>query len=568
MQRSSPPSGWYAALVFALGLIVALPGLARQVVPPTPPTVGSPNVATADPAVPRPNTRPCVVTLYTNQQFADFDDHPFTYTPPAGCPGPWAKVVLEADFSVTPGVQFDRTAQIAIGHTNIYYGTTAEPSGNFGPSWHIERDLTDYSALFTTAQDGDVNLGNLVNSTYTSVLYGNATLQFYPLARGQAAPRTADVVLPLSDDAGGAATLADTASILAPSLSLPTNIENAYLDLITQSQSDDEFWYTCVPNDVAKELEECGNTAFREAEITVDGTPAGVAPVYPWIYSGGLDPVLWRPIPGVQTLNFIPYRVDLTPFAGKLNDGNPHQVGVSVYNADSYFLVAASLLLYLDHGATHVTGAVTANSLAAVTPPVIKEALNTAADGTLSGSISTSARRSFSIVGWVQTSHGRVTTTLQQQMTFRNVQRFLGTSAVFVQNIAQDTEVAASTVTKQGRTTTTATRTFSYPLTANISDAFNADGSGAQTTFINQSWHTTASPASDPSSATVTNTVQSKDTLLFNSSFVITGFQNAHSSQSYLALDSDGDCAFSRTLTTANRLLTSVSNAVGCGSTP
>ena len=55
---------------------------------------------------------------------------------------------------------------------------------------------------------------------------------------------------------------------------------------------------------------------FREAEVSIDGTPAGVAPVYPWIFTGGIDPFLWQPIPGVHTLNFEPYRVDLTPFAG------------------------------------------------------------------------------------------------------------------------------------------------------------------------------------------------------------------------------------------------------------
>jgi len=55
------------------------------------------------------------------------------------------------------------------------------------------------------------------------------------------------------------------------------------------------------------------NTAFRESEVTIDGNPAGVAPVYPWIFTGGIDPELWIPIPGVQTLNFKPYRVNLTP---------------------------------------------------------------------------------------------------------------------------------------------------------------------------------------------------------------------------------------------------------------
>ena len=48
----------------------------------------------------------------------------------------------------------------------------------------------------------------------------------------------------------------------------------------------------------------------------------------------------------MQTLDFRPYRVDLTPFAGVLSDGNAHTVAVSVYNANSYFLATANLLVY------------------------------------------------------------------------------------------------------------------------------------------------------------------------------------------------------------------------------
>src|SRR5436853_4166404 len=160
-----------ALLALIAGLALAGPGMAQ---------VGSSNTATADPSVPRPHTTPCAVQLFSNQTFADFSPKTFTYTPPAACPGPWAKVVLEADFSVTAGRQFDRTAQIAINHVNVYYGTTAEPSAAVSPAWHVERDLTDYSSLFTTIQSGEVSLGNLVNSTFTGILHGDARLLFYP----------------------------------------------------------------------------------------------------------------------------------------------------------------------------------------------------------------------------------------------------------------------------------------------------------------------------------------------------------------------------------------------------
>ena len=114
------------------------------------------------------------------------------------CPGPWAKVILEANFSINQGRQFDRTANIWIGPTNVYFGTTAEPSHNVARHWHVERDLTDYSSIFTVTQSGTVDLGNLVNQTYTSILHGSADILFYPLAPNQAPPRTADQVVELN----------------------------------------------------------------------------------------------------------------------------------------------------------------------------------------------------------------------------------------------------------------------------------------------------------------------------------------------------------------------------------
>ena len=217
--------------------------------------IGSGNTAFADPPVPRPHTTPCKVTLYKGFVFADFSPKSFTYTPPAACPGPWAKVILQANFSINQGRQFDRTANIWIGPTNIYFGTTAEPSHTVSRHWHVERDLTDYSSIFTVTQAGTVDLGNLVNQTYTSILHGNADILFYPLEPNQAPPRTADQVIAFSSGATGGTVALNTGSdLLAQTLTLPTNITDVFFDVFAQSQSNDEFWYTCVPNDVANEL--------------------------------------------------------------------------------------------------------------------------------------------------------------------------------------------------------------------------------------------------------------------------------------------------------------------------
>jgi hypothetical protein len=53
---------------------------------------------------------------------------------------------------------------------------------------------------------------------------------------------------------------------MTQALSLPGNTERVYLDVIAQSESNDEFWYLFGPNDRITNFESCGNTAFRETE--------------------------------------------------------------------------------------------------------------------------------------------------------------------------------------------------------------------------------------------------------------------------------------------------------------
>ncbi len=448
--------------------------------------VGSGNTAIADPPVPHPNTTPCKVTLYQNYRFANFNAQSFTYTPPADCPGPWAKVVLAADFSITQGIQYDRTANIWIGPTNIYFGTTAEDDPSNGRHWHVERDLTDYSSIFTTAQDGTVDLGNLVNKTYTGVLYGTANVLFYPLASNQQAPRTADEVIGFSGGPnGGTVGLSNTTSLLEQTLTLPTNIESVFFDVFAQSQYDDEFWYTCVPNDVANELESCPGTAFRESEVTIDGTPAGVAPVYPWIFTGGIDPFLWIPIPGVQTLNFLPYQVNLTPFAAVLSDGQPHTIALSVFNADNYFSATASLRLYLDKNATQVSGGVTTNTLA-VPVPTVTENIGTGKNGNIHGSVNVASSHDFQISGTAYTSHGPVTTTVAQDIRFDSLQNFKLTNVEYEQNIKQTSTLHSVVTTKDASGSTVYTVNHDWPLLLNITVLVASDGSETQTTTSNQ----------------------------------------------------------------------------------
>ncbi len=428
------------------------------------PAIGTRTVADAELLVPRPRSTPCTVALFANQEFAGFTPVALSYAPPAGCPGPWAKVVLQADYRVDAGRQFDRTAVIDVGGVNVYFGTTMEPGRTTARAWHVERDVTDLSALLASAQPGEAILGNVVDSTYTGRIFGSASLVFYPRDRADPAPDTPEVVAPL---APSLTALSPANPTLAKTLTLPRNVERLALDVIAQSQASDEFWYTCVPDADAAVLQSCGGTAFREVEVAIDGTPAGVAPVFPWIYTGGINPALWAPAPGVQTLDFEPSRIDLTPFAGQLDDGQPHTISLQVWGAQDNFSVTATLLAWRDASAPVLSGAVTQNTLAAPTVTVDDHGLSV--DGSnATGRVTVASKRGYRIAGTLWTSHGPVTTVVEQDMKFENTQDFAITDTRYGQKIDQRTDVRTAVATYAPQGVTLRSTHASYPLSVDF----------------------------------------------------------------------------------------------------
>ena len=573
---SYPPLAQFRTIAFTTLLAIGLAGSTLSLAQSSSSTtsssqfsVGSSLEATADPPVPRPNTKHCEVTLLTNQAFADFNNKDFNFTPPADCPGPWSKVIFTGDFSIQPGVQFDRTGQVFFGGVNIYFGTTAEPLKTQTDTWHVERDLTDYSSLFKTPQTGFASLGNIVGADgLNSIIFGTFKLEFFQSNFANPAPVTADAVLPVQDSGNSSFQITSTNPTVTQSFTLPQNTEAAYLDVIAQSQNVEEQWFLCVPNNIAGPLNDCQNTAFREVEISVDGKPAGIAPVYPWIYTGGLDPGLWVPVPGVQTLNLVPYRVDLTPFAGTLNDGQQHTVGVSVFNAFNFFSVTAQLLVYQDHGSKHLSGALTQDTLAAPTPSVTNT-VNLNANGQGSGTVTVANTHNFTIEGYVNTSHGRVDTRIQQQAQFNSVQQITNSASEFAQSAVQTSTLHSETTTREGPLFTTKETNFSYPINVSLVQTVQSNGDIASTTSIDQKFQrdeTDTLEGLPVFESHTSNEVTPADTALFVAS--PTGFSlgqnsNQSSKQTFVYQDSLHHC-FSRTLTVAGNVLTKVEDQQEC----
>ncbi len=557
----------------ALPLLAAallVPSLSAQTPVPPNPVVGSSNPVTAEPPVTRPSITPCIVSLFSGQQFIDYNDKKFAYAPPSACPGPWSKVVFSGDFNVSAGRQFDRTAKFFLGGANIYFGTTAEPRSALSPSWHVEREITDLSALLKSPQPGVASLGNFYGVSggvnYNGIITGSAQLAFYPVGPQDGAATVPDAVLPLNP-AGQTTALQTTADRLTGTFpSLPKNIESAYLELFSQSQANDEFWYTCSPNSVAAQLQNCGNTGFRETEVYVDGRPAGIAPVFPWIYTGGIDPALWEPITGLQTLNFKPYLVDLTPFAGVLSDGQQHTVAMGVFNADAEFDVTGTLLLYLDHGAAQVTGAMTANTLGAAPTPDVQAEAPVDNTGTTHAKTFVTSQRSFELSGYVNTSHGTVTTTIDEQVNFANYQLFTINNTVYTQDLAQVSSAQSDTKKQTGLLVEETQKNTVYPFTFNYNSVSNPDNSGSLSVHAYQQdfeYEQRLLNGISYYSAGSQEVVDASDGYSLNTSGAAVN-RTIQSKASYQSTDTLGHC-YSRELTAVGLALASVTDGAECG---
>ncbi|MFG6446680.1 peptide-N4-asparagine amidase [Roseateles sp. BYS180W] len=518
-------------------------------------TVGSKDTFTADPTVPRPSTTPCEVVLFKGQEFKDFSSKRFDYAPPAACAGPWAKVVLEADFSSTMGRQYDRSAHISINGVNLYTGTTQEPSADVAPTWHVQRDVTEYSQVLRNAAVGYVDLDNLFDNTYTGLLTGSARLKFYPASATEPALPAAQVVWGFSAGANGRPIQISSGNPLAKrTLELPRNMVRVYLDVIPQGQSGEEFWFSCVTDRLKTILDSCGGTALRELVVQIDGQTVGVAPVYPWIFTGGMNPALWRSIPSVQAFNLLPYRLDLSPFAGLLNDGKSHEFSFSVPGSTSYFAVLGVLLGYTDAASTVVSGGVISNTAADAAKVGVDDQIKGNNSSEATGSLSMGAQRSYSTSGYIVSSKGREELSTSYSMSFSNLQTYTEST----QNYTQNTRVSTTSTAQLGGVTHTVQRNYSYPLVVDLK--VDADGKYEWKTDIG---FTEALLRQDSKGGSFASSVQSEVSTYSYVPLKPEG-KLRRAAHNYFYTDTAGGC-FKRKVTSEQLALTSAVDAAQCG---
>jgi hypothetical protein len=338
--------------------------------------------------------------------------------------------------------------------------------------------------------------------------------------------------------------------------------------VIAQPQSGDEFWYSCGP-DAYADLTGCGGTAFREAEVSIDGKAAGIVPISGWVFTGGIDPYLWRPIPGVQTFNFEPYRVDVTPFAGLLDNGQAHTVSVSVVtgdpafqNSSQYFATAATLLLYQDHAATQLTGALTQDIDSGVHPVQS----NTIDPDGIHFAFAVTSHHSLVTRGYLDTPQGRVPSNVVQDVVFRNSQQLVASDTQYEQAIQQTSSASQRSYGRpHDGSPANATTSWSFPLDMDINVLLADDGSETQATTVEQSYSSQYGEGG-PGGHFTSNRSQSdnaSDTLNFDATGAFAGPTGQQASQDYTFTDSRGTC-YSRSVSAVAGAVTQVTDGAAC----
>jgi hypothetical protein len=334
------------------------------------------------PPLVRSSGKSCQVTLFQNASLSYWDEvvsSKFTIPVDTGCPyHKWSQIILDVA-AFEQGTQFDRFGAVWINNIEVLRTTTPEPTVE-GINWFIEKDITIYGRYFhdeflssTSSSTNSssfltafVSIPNNVDSTYTGIIYLNAYVTFY-LSEDDNENAMSDSlpsVLPLTkapeNDFLNSISLTGSSEFNYP-FQLPTSDNNSLtgllIDIYASGHGCEEFYYSNLPSENASDYGVCGNGIYREIQVYLNDDNnegesffAGSILPFPVIYTGGINPFLWRPLTGMMSFDIPAHRLDLTPFLGYListQGSKNHSITVKVFNNNDagYWNIDCSLLL-------------------------------------------------------------------------------------------------------------------------------------------------------------------------------------------------------------------------------
>ncbi|TQD80287.1 hypothetical protein C1H46_034185 [Malus baccata] len=384
-----------------------------------------------------PKTKPCTQHVLQHDFGYTYGKPPAfaNYIPPSHCPSQsFSKIVLEWK-ATCRGRQYDRIFGVWLGGVELLRSCTAEPTQN-GIVWIVEKDVTRYYSLLQNNQTLAVYLGNLVNETYTGIYHVNISIHFYPAESEKNLKYNyeqnlvnldsgyhswADLILPISRNLplndGLWFEIQNSTDTQLKEFEIPQNAYRAVLEVYVSFHENDEFWYSNLPNEyiAANNLSGTpGNGPFREVVVSLDGEVVGAVWPFTVIFTGGVNPLLWRPITAIGSFDLPSYDIEITPFLGKILDGKSHKFGFNVTNALNVWYVDANLHLWLDKQSTKTEGELSEHSSLPLVVSLVSDFKG------LNGTFLTMAGRSVSSTGWVKSSFGNITTDAIQNFYYSN----------------------------------------------------------------------------------------------------------------------------------------------------
>ncbi|KAK9150562.1 hypothetical protein Syun_008871 [Stephania yunnanensis] len=380
-----------------------------------------------------PSTNPCSSPILHHNFSFTYGKPPVLahFNPPTNCPfHNFSKIVLEWK-ATCKGRQFDRIFGVWVGGVEVLRSCTAEPRAS-GIVWTVEKDITRYSSLLKTPQIVSVFLGNIVDSTYTGVYNVELTFHFHPFEGKRfgdsfydSVVSPADLILPISRNSplndGHWFPVANSSDVWVKEFGIPRNAYRAVLEVYVSFHENDESWYGNPPNDylIANNVTGTqGNGAFREVVVSLDGVVIGAVWPFAVVYTGGVNPLLWRPITGIGSFDLPSYDIEVTPFLGRILDGKRHEFGFGVTNALNLWFIDANLHVWLDDKIMETEGGLIEHN-----SPQPSISLVSSFKGR-NGTFLTTAVRNISSTGWVKSSHGIIMTNSFQDFDFVNLIKF------------------------------------------------------------------------------------------------------------------------------------------------
>ncbi|KAF1964974.1 hypothetical protein BU23DRAFT_593906 [Bimuria novae-zelandiae CBS 107.79] len=418
----------------------------------------------------------CEQTLMVHE-FAYSYGVPFvgSYTPPE-CD--FNRVTI--NFTVTSaGRQFDRLALMYLNDTEVWRTSTAEPTQS-GIIWSYVKDMSNYVSLLKEPQKIIFDLGNIVDDTYTGKWQTTLTATFFT---AEDTIDAADVIVPISArqsslDKPSAFVVPESKAI--DTFALPKNVKKAVVSISAVGQATEEFWWANVLSSdttvFGSETTLYGYSPFRELQLYIDGTLAGVAWPFPVIFTGGVVPGFWRPVVGIDAFDLQENEIDISAFLPSLCDGEEHSFEIKIAginddgagNADlsdtvgSNWVVTGKVFLWLD-----AAGRTTQGTAPTITAPEAVLGVSSSVTKAANGSdqalkYSVKASRSFSVSSTITTSEGSRDVTWVQNLNFA----IEGT----LSNSGND-QITSQTTRGQIESLGGYSRTFTYPL--QVSSSYN-----------------------------------------------------------------------------------------------